>query len=132
MRRWILTRLEKTAYRAVQEIRAKVDLKPCKEAREKLSAYTLYMCHVKDGAFELADTKLSFNEVWENLEGAIEDLPEASTKCKDKGCAGACTVDLQQILIEAVNESKEAVEGLCLICDKAGAAQEDCEHEIDA
>ena len=135
-RRATLSALEKAAYRSVKAIHDKIpSLEPCNSAMEKLATYTLQMCHVKDGAYNLAASNLSLADVWDGLEGAVESLPETTKKCR-KDCEGGCAVDMRDILIKAIEESKECVEGLCLRCVKERVdANEDgvveCAHEAE-
>jgi hypothetical protein len=119
----------------VTAIHGKVtSLEPCPPAEEKLATYTLQMCHVKDGAYDLAATGMSMGEVWEGLETAIENMPESNKKCS-KACEGGCTVDMQGILAEAVRESREGIVGLCLRCVREGVEVgeegEDCGHDVE-
>ena len=119
-RRATLSALEKDAYKSVTAIHSKVEsLNPCNGAMEKLATYTLQLCQVKDGAYELAATKMSLADVWDGLEQAAEEMPESTKKCS-KGCEGGCTVDVREVLAQAVEESKEGVEGLCLRCVRDG------------
>jgi hypothetical protein len=131
-----LSALEKAAYRSVTAIHDKVtSLEPCAGAMEKLATYTLQMCHIKDGAYDLAATGMSLCDVWDGLEAAVECLPETTKKC-NKSCEGGCAVDVRDVLIKAIEESKEGVQGLCLRCEKeqVGANEDgvvECVHEVE-
>lgn len=102
---------------------------------EKLATYAIQLCHIKDGAFDLAGANTSLANVWEGLEEAVEAMPETTKKCS-KSCEGGCTVDVRETLIKAVEESKQSVEGLCLRCVRdRGDGKVDiggsCEHEVE-
>ena len=135
-RRVTLSALEKAAYKAVSAIHHKVtSLEPCNGAMEKLATYAIQLCHVKDGAFDLAAANMSLANAWDGLEEAAEAMPETTKKCS-KSCEGGCTVDVRELLIKAVEESKQGVEGLCLRCVKERVnGQVDgvvlCEHEVE-
>lgn len=145
-RRAILYQLEHAAYRCVVAIHDKVtSLEPCAGAEEKLATYTLQMCHVKDGAYDLAATDMSLSEVWDGLDAAVEAFPESSGRKCAKTCEGGCAVDVREILARAVEENRAAVDGLCLRCvkgrvrggggggsaDGVGARLEKCDHEAE-
>lgn len=135
-RRLTLSNLEKATYVSVSTIYNKVtSLEPCNGAMEKLAIYAIQLCHVRNGAFDFADTRASLANVWDVLEEAAEAVPETTKKCS-KSCEGGCTVDVREILLKAAEESKHSVEGLCLRCVKermdgnsdVGAV---CEHEVE-
>lgn len=112
-----------------------MSLEPCNSATEKLATYTLQMCHVKDGAYDLDATPMSLADVWDGLETAAEALPETTKKCS-KTCEGGCVVDMREILSKAIEDSKDCIEGLCLRCVKERVKADGdgavlCEHDVE-
>jgi hypothetical protein len=101
----------KTPYRA-----------PCPSSIERLGKLTYHMCKVKKGKRSFKETMMSLEEVWEALRSVAEIVGPGSPLgggCSEapKQCStGACLIDVQEALEDAVEESDDALKGLCLKC----------------